>query len=83
MALEKAVKISALEFDWIFNKSEGQEFLKKLAETDDMQIFDTKVVNIILSFFWSIFAKRIFIWIFIPNFILFVLFILDTTLFFP
>lgn len=59
---ERAVNVYALEFDWIFNNTEGYGFLKILSKTKDIELFDVKVVTLILDFFWSIYFKRLILY---------------------
>jgi hypothetical protein len=79
-AMDRALTISAIEFDWIFEK-QGLEFITQLAESQELELFNVKIVRTILSFFWTYYQRKIIYWYMIPMMILFTLFCLDSTLF--
>lgn len=79
--LQKQIEIKAIEFDWIFNKTEGFNFLKILSHSTDMDLFSLNIIRNIINFFWGYYRKAIIGYIFLPFIFYFVLFILYTTYF--
>ena len=47
------VIINAIEFDWIFNTKEGDEFLENLANTDNINLFGINIIKDIVLIQWS------------------------------
>lgn len=78
---QKKLDIKAIEFDWIFNKTEGAAFMKTLASTECIDLFSLKVVRHIIRFCWSHFRKYIIIYLLVPYLCYFLLFILYATYF--
>lgn len=70
--------MKAVEFDWIFG-SKGVEFMKNLANSDDIEIFGNSLIKTIVNYFWSTFSWIIYIFVFLPYMILFIAFTLYTT----
>jgi len=48
----KRVELQALEFDWIFEGEGATNFIKKLANTDNDDIFAITSIRIIIMFLW-------------------------------
>ena len=48
----KRVEISVVEFDWVFHGEEAKNFIKKLANTDNDNLFAIYTVKIIILFLW-------------------------------
>lgn len=46
------ITVEAIEFGWIHNNKEGVAFLKNLAENDSTEIFDLKIIRIIIIYLW-------------------------------
>ena len=55
----KRVEVSALEFDWIFYGDDSNEFIDRLAETDNDNLFTINSVKIIILFLWNKYFYRI------------------------
>ena len=53
--------IRAIEFDWIFNETEGKKLLQTLAEIDDEEIYDVEVIRNVVLYLWKFF-RRVIIW---------------------
>lgn len=68
------MEISALEFDWIFDGKEATGFIRRLAETDNDNLFTISSIRIIILFLWNSYFYRIFFIIFCP-FILYLSFL--------
>ena len=79
IAVEKRVEVKAIEFDWILKSHEGEEFLQRLSETDNLEYFQIDLIKNIIWFQWSYFLPRIIAALFIPFLAFFLLFILYTT----
>ena len=71
--------IRAIEFDWIFNKTEGVQFLKTLASTDNIELFSLDLIKHIIRFCWGYYRKYIVIFLFIPYMIYITSFVLYST----
>jgi hypothetical protein len=69
----KRVEVCALEFDWIFHGKDSDDFIERLAETDNDNLFTINSVRIIVSFMWTRYFYRILNVIFIP-FMVYILF---------
>ena len=76
---QKRLDIRAIEFDWIFNSGEGVDFLKTLANTDNIELFSLTLIRYIIRFLWGYYRKAIVIYLFIPYILYFITFILYTT----
>ena len=63
------VIIKAIEFDWIFNTKEGDEFLGNLTETENLELSEIDIIRDIILFLWSYFKIQIVIKLFIPYFV--------------
>ena len=59
------LNIKAIEFDWIFG-TEGVNFIKTIAESKDVQIFEIGIIKTIILFFWKYYKRRIVIASFLP-----------------
>lgn len=68
------VQISALKIDWILRSKEGFLFLRKLLDSEGMEIFECKAVIIIIEYYYQFMKRRISI-IMLPQFFLQVLFL--------
>jgi len=68
------VQISALKIDWILWSKEGFLFLRKLLDSEGMEIFECKAVIIIIEYYYQFMKRRISI-IMLPQFFLQVLFL--------
>jgi hypothetical protein len=62
-----------LEFDWIFYGDASDEFIDRLAETDNDNLFTINSVKIIILFLWNKYFYRILLVQFVPfiNYIVF------------
>jgi hypothetical protein len=78
-----ALSIKAIEFDWIFNSTQGYQFLETLSNSESIEIFGVPLIRNIIEFLWGYYRKRIFIFYFLPFAIYLILFCLDCTLFHP
>lgn len=76
---EKRVEVKCIEFDWILNKKEGEDFLQRLSDTDNLAYFEFDIIKNIIMFQWSYFLPRIIMFLFMPFVAFFILFILYTT----
>jgi len=74
----KVCKVEAIEFDWIFDSSQGIKFLKVLSETDDVSIFGVDIIVSILSFLWKCYWKWIFMFLLFPYILYFIIFSIET-----
>jgi len=52
---KQILDIKAIEFDWIFNQSQGSKFLKALADCEDIEIYSNNLIKLIITFLWSYF----------------------------
>lgn len=75
----KRVSIKGIEFDWIFNTPEGDEFLKNLSETSNINIFGQDIIRDIVLFQWSYFKQAIIYKLLVPYMIYFIIFCLYAT----
>jgi hypothetical protein len=69
----KRVEVTALEFDWIFYGDDAEDFIDRLAETDNDNLFTINSVKIIILFLWNKYFYRILMVNFIP-FIIYITF---------
>ena len=85
LALQDSVKsyervmIKAIEFDWIFNTKEGDEFLGSLADTENSKLFGIEVIKDIILMLWSYFKMHIIFKLLVPYFLYFIIFLVHTT----
>ena len=77
--LLKRVSIKGIEFDWIFQGDQANQFLKDLSTTDNIHIFGQNIIRDIILFEWAYFKRVIFWKLFIPYLIYFVMFCIYTT----
>ena len=73
------VMIKAIEFDWIFNTKDGDEFLGSLAETENLELFGIDIIRDIILFLWSYFKIHIITKLFIPYFIYLIIYLVHVT----
>lgn len=59
---------------------EGKTFLKKLSDTEDMELFNSEAVKILVMFYWKVYKKKIIRYLFIPFLVYMLLFTLQFTL---
>jgi hypothetical protein len=78
---QRRLDIRAIEFDWIFNKTEGAGFMKTLADTQCIDLFSLHLVRHIIRFCWSYYRKYIVIYLLIPFLVYFSVFIMYATYF--
>ena len=76
---QRRLDIRAIEFDWIFNKVEGVQFLRTLSETKSIEIFSLTLVRHIIRFCWSYYRTSIMIFLFIPYMLYISLFVFYST----
>lgn len=76
---QKRLDIRAIEFDWIFNTTEGVAFLKTLAETDSIELFSLTVIRHIIRFMWGYYRRYIVISLLFPFLAYLTLFCFYTT----
>lgn len=67
----KRVELTALEFDWIFAGKSATNFIKRLANTDNDDLFAIPSIKILILFLWKKFFYKILFKIFIPFMIYF------------
>ena len=80
-AKQKLLDIKGIEFDWIFSKEDGANFLKILSKSTDIELFSLRIVQLIIGFFWSYFRNAMIMWLLIPFLVYFVIFIMYATYF--
>ena len=73
------INVEAIEFGWIHNTKEGVNFLKELAQSDSVEIFDLKIIRIIIIYLWSNYNKILNLLILYPFYAFLVLYILYAT----
>ena len=76
---QKNLDIKAIEFDWIFDKHNGSEFIRTLSNTTNIELFSLKIVKYIIQFLWSHFQNAIIIYLFIPFLLYFSIFVIYAT----
>mmetsp|Transcript_26896 Transcript_26896/g.26817 ORF Transcript_26896/g.26817 Transcript_26896/m.26817 type:complete len:172 (-) Transcript_26896:150-665(-) len=76
---QKRLDIRAIEFDWIFNKNEGVDFLRTLYNIEGTELFSLTLVRHIIRFLWSYYRTYIVIFLFIPYMVYITLFVLYST----
>ncbi len=64
----------ALEFDWIFYGKDSRNFIKRLSETKNDNLFTIESVRIIILFLWTKYFSRIKNFLFFPFIIYIVIF---------
>ena len=79
--MPRAVTVKAIEFDWIFNNTQGYHFLESLSETESIDIFGVELIVTILNFLWGFYKWKIIYFYLFPFLLYTALFILDSTLF--
>ena len=78
-ANKNKLDIKAIEFDWIFNKDDGAQFMRTLSDTSSIELFSLKIIRYIIKFFWGHFRRAIVKYLFIPFMIYFTIFLLYIT----
>lgn len=73
------VNIEAIEFGWILNDNEGTRFLKELSKSEGTDLFDLRIIRLILLFLWEHYSKRLNLLLLLPSFIYLVLFVAYST----
>ena len=73
---QKRIEIKGIEFDWVFSSVDGPRFFKMMSETNSISLFNVKMIQNIIVFFWSFFRLRILVFLFIPFLLYFGLFLL-------
>ena len=68
--------MKGLDISWYIKTDEGQKFLKKLSESDSNEIFQTKTVQMIISFLWKHQSKKILTLVLLPYIVYHCLFLL-------
>ena len=76
---QSRVEVKAIEFDWIFYKKEGSKFLRFLATTENVNIFQIKLVKDLVLFQWQIMRISLLWRLFVPYFLFWCLFIFYST----
>ena len=76
---KKRVELCALEFDWIFEGEGAVNFIKRLANTDNDEIFAIPTIKIIIMFLWQKYFYKIRNKIFIPFIVYFIFFTVYVT----
>lgn len=76
---QKRIDIQAIEFDWIFNNTEGRAFMNTLAYNKDIGLYSLSIVRYIIKFCWSYYRIYIVCYLLIPFLIYFALFIFYAT----
>lgn len=66
------VVIEALEFEWAFRGKTAKNFIQDLALTNKYHIFDIYALKVVILFLWNSFQRRIYIKIFVPYLIYFI-----------
>ena len=69
----------AVEFDWVFNETEGKIFLNAMAVAGDDEVFEVEVIKKLIEYLWKFYRRAIVLNIFVPFIIYFVLFITYAT----
>ena len=64
------INIEAIEFGWIFNDYEGRNFIRNLAETNNVNLFELRIIRIIVKYTWF-YYKKILRWALILPFAIF------------
>ena len=75
----KRVQIKGIEFAWIFDSPECNEFLKNLSETKNIDIFGLSIISDFILFQWTYFKQMIILKLLIPYVVYFVLFCVYAT----
>jgi len=73
------IEIEAIEYDWIFAGKDSQNFLKRLAATDNDNLFTINTIRVIILFFWTHYFRRIRNILLIPYIIYMTVFCLYVT----
>mmetsp|Transcript_19670 Transcript_19670/g.14401 ORF Transcript_19670/g.14401 Transcript_19670/m.14401 type:complete len:120 (+) Transcript_19670:398-757(+) len=58
--------VNALRSDWILKTDQGFQFLKKLSESDDMELFQSEPVKCMIMFLWQHYKPKLISFLFIP-----------------
>ena len=62
MEKERRVDIKAVEFDWLFGTSYGDQFMKNVAESDNMELFKLQIIKAFILFQWKYFRTSIILY---------------------
>jgi len=63
---KKRIEVTAVEFDWIFHGKDSHNFIKRLAETENDNLFLIPAVRVIILFLWQKYFYRIVYYLFFP-----------------
>ena len=63
------VDILALKIDWIISTSQGKEFLQALSQSENLDFFDIKTLQVIIEFLYSR-SKLIMLYVFLPLYLI-------------
>lgn len=75
----KRYEIKAIEFDWLFNSTDGKAFLVALAKTQHIDIFSVPTIAAIITYLWDYYRKQIIYQVLIPFLAYFVVFLIYAT----
>ena len=75
----KKYEINAIEFDWLFNKTDGVDFLFTLSKTKSIEVFSIEIIRLIILYLWSFYRRAIFFYMFIPFMLYFCWFLIYST----
>ena len=73
------VNIEAIEFGWILNDNEGTRFLKEISRSEGTELFELRIIRLILLFLWEHYSKRLNFLLLYPSFIYLILFVAYST----
>ena len=73
------VMIKAIEFDWIFNTKEGEDFLGNLADTENIKLFGVDIIKDVILLQWSYFKMHIVGKLLLPYLLYFIIFLVHVT----
>ena len=73
------MEVRAVEFDWLFGEKEGEEFMKELAATDNIELFSLRIIQYIVRYQWKYFKRMIMLRILLPFALYFVFFLVYAT----
>ncbi|CDW73665.1 wd-40 repeat protein [Stylonychia lemnae] len=77
---ERNVNVYAIRADWILLTKEGDDFLKKLSKSENLELFSLESIQTIVKFQWKIYKAAIIRKLFIPFLVYFIAFILSMTM---
>lgn len=68
-------EVKIIEFDWIFAGKEGFLFIEELATTSNENVFEVESIKICVEYLWQFYYRKIFIAVFLPYVVYFVIFL--------